>query len=234
MNRRTIKRQRFEIELGEETVTVNVEASVRKSLKLALNRQGEVTLKLPRHYSKQHALQFLTQHHHWLQEKRQQFTHAQQKKQTQCYLQGRALHFHPSEVSDVTVTEHCLLYPQQWSAEIFQQRLDTWQRAQAYILYEEMIERWWPFFSAFGERPTLRVKKMTTRWGSLSKRGYINLNLALLQLPPHLLELVVVHELCHLKHFDHGKGFQQLMTHCLDDWQQREDDLLHWQRLLLI
>src|SRR5690554_7982974 len=63
---------------------------------------------------------------------------------------------------------------------------------------------------------------MRTRWGSLSQRGYINLNLAFIQLPEALMELVVVHELCHLKHFDHGVGFKQLMTQCFPDWRERE------------
>jgi len=39
--------------------------------------------------------------------------------------------------------------------------------------------------------------------------------------------LVVVHELCHLKHFDHGPGFRRLMTECLPDWQQRDKQLNH-------
>src|SRR5690554_5936291 len=79
-----------------------------------------------------------------------------------------------------------------------------------------------------------RVKKMRTRWGSLSQRGYINLNLALIQLPEALMELVVVHELCHLKHFDHGVGFKQLMTQCLPDWRERERALQAYGHQLLI
>jgi len=51
--------------------------------------------------------------------------------------------------------------------------------------------------------------------------------LALMQLPLDLIELVVVHELCHLKHFDHGPGFRRLMTECLPDWQQRDKQLNH-------
>ena len=68
----------------------------------------------------------------------------------------------------------------------------------------------------------LRIKRMRTRWGSLSKKGYINLNLALLSLPEDLIELVVVHELCHLEHFDHGPVFIACMTSCLPDWRARD------------
>ena len=46
-----------------------------------------------------------------------------------------------------------------------------------------------------------------------------------MQLPAELIELVVVHELCHLKHFDHGTGFKSLMSEALPDWRQREKRL---------
>lgn len=43
-----------------------------------------------------------------------------------------------------------------------------------------------------------------------------------MSLTPDLIELVVVHELCHLRHFDHGPGFRALMSECLPDWRERD------------
>lgn len=73
--------------------------------------------------------------------------------------------------------------------------------------------------------PQLRVKNMRTRWGSLSSRGYINLNMKLMHLPEHLIEMVVVHELCHSHHLHHGQAFYQLMAQHMPDYQQREREL---------
>ena len=101
--------------------------------------------------------------------------------------------------------------------------LDTWYREQARRHFNTEIDRQFPFFADRGHaRPLLRVKRMKSRWGSLSSRGYINLNLALIQLPRPCLEYVVTHELCHLEHMNHGPGFQRLMDQRLPDWRARK------------
>jgi hypothetical protein len=50
-----------------------------------------------------------------------------------------------------------------------------------------------------------------TRWGSCSCRGTISLNARLLFLAPSLVRHVVIHELCHLKHPNHGRMFHELL-----------------------
>ncbi|MBZ2188960.1 M48 family metallopeptidase [Alcanivorax sp. JB21] len=101
--------------------------------------------------------------------------------------------------------------------------LDSWYREQARTHFNAEIDRQFPFFADRGHaRPLLRIKRMKSRWGSLSSRGYINLNLALIQLPRSCLEYVVAHELCHLEHMDHGPGFHRLMDQRLPDWRARK------------
>lgn len=43
--------------------------------------------------------------------------------------------------------------------------------------------------------------------------------------PAEFLEMIVVHELAHLKEPDHGKAFYQLCTHMTPDYHQLEFDL---------
>ena len=101
--------------------------------------------------------------------------------------------------------------------------VEGWMRRQAKPVFEDSIERQFHWFEQQGfVRPTLRIKKMRTRWGSLSARGYINLNMALLHYPADALDYVVMHELCHLKHMDHGPGFHALMDARMPDWRHRK------------
>ena len=51
------------------------------------------------------------------------------------------------------------------------------------------------------------LKNMKTRWGSCSVSRNINLNIHLMQLPNHLIDYVILHELVHTVHKNHGPGF---------------------------
>ena len=51
---------------------------------------------------------------------------------------------------------------------------------------------------------------------------------------PEFLQMIVVHELAHLKEYDHNKAFYQLCTYMLPDYHQLEFDLrmyLTWREL---
>jgi len=64
------------------------------------------------------------------------------------------------------------------------------------------------------------VKKMKTRWGTYSVRtGRISFSLQLAHKPIACLEYVIAHELGHIKHHNHGKGFIAYMDNCLPDWR---------------
>lgn len=54
---------------------------------------------------------------------------------------------------------------------------------------------------------TIRLRYMSSRWGSCSMRGAITLNTALLFTSPEILEYVIVHELAHRLHPNHSKHF---------------------------
>ena len=61
------------------------------------------------------------------------------------------------------------------------------------------------------------IKHNATNWGSCSARSNINLNLNIVRLPKALQDYVLLHELCHLRHQDHGHGFHLLLEHVLTD-----------------
>ena len=57
----------------------------------------------------------------------------------------------------------------------------------------------------------VRIKHNVSNWGSCSVKGNINLNLNLMRLPEELRDYVMLHELCHLKHLNHGPEFHALL-----------------------
>ena len=71
-----------------------------------------------------------------------------------------------------------------------------------------------------GRTPSeVKVRKMKN-WGNCKQDGRITLNLNLAKKDPICLEYVVMHELCHLIEFNHGKKFKKLMDKFCPDWKK--------------
>jgi len=51
------------------------------------------------------------------------------------------------------------------------------------------------------------IKNNKTRWGSCSQKNNINLSLHLMRLPDHLIDYILLHELVHTLHRNHGRHF---------------------------
>jgi len=61
------------------------------------------------------------------------------------------------------------------------------------------------------------IKHNASNWGSCASKGNINLNLNIVRLPKVLQDYILLHELCHLRHQDHGHAFHLLLEHVLTD-----------------
>jgi len=70
------------------------------------------------------------------------------------------------------------------------------------------------------------VKHNTSNWGSCSSKGNINLNLNIMRVPRPLQDYILLHELTHLRHPDHGPAFHAELERLLADHlsQNREED----------
>lgn len=62
--------------------------------------------------------------------------------------------------------------------------------------------------SEFGFTPNrITVRGQSSRWGSCSRKGNINLNFRMMKFRREIINYIIIHELCHLRHFDHSKAF---------------------------
>ena len=217
------------IELHGREVVVTIHAMKRKSLRLGINAKGEVEVKVPLRCPQKELLAFLSQHTAWLENRLTHFNKVEQSQKEKMQYLGKSYRFQQStqKSKQPVLIEDTCYYPQSWTEQNLLAKVEAWQRTQAKEVFEQLIDKWWPHFSqgALIARPVLRVKKMRSRWGSLSSKGNINLSLKLLELSPSIIEMVVVHELCHSHYFDHSANFYRLMAEKLPDYKAREIEL---------
>lgn len=104
--------------------------------------------------------------------------------------------------------------------------LEQWYQVRASEVFAARLIQWinHPTYRDL-RPPMLRLRRMRRRWGSCSSRGVITLNTRLVERHPELIDYVVVHELCHLRVFDHSARFYALMDAVLPDWRRRRQAL---------
>lgn len=64
----------------------------------------------------------------------------------------------------------------------------------------------------------ITIRNQRTKWGSCSAKGNLNFNCLLMLTPPEVIDSVVVHELCHIRHLNHSKEFYQLVLKTYPDY----------------
>ena len=97
-------------------------------------------------------------------------------------------------------------------------------QAEALACFTAMSDKVYPAFAGVlgGQKPTIRVRDMTSRWGvCYMKRRQITFALQLYNMPPAAQIYVVVHEYCHFLQPNHSPAFWAEVAKLLPDWKAR-------------
>lgn len=77
----------------------------------------------------------------------------------------------------------------------------------------------------------IAIRNTKRSWGSCSELGNLNFNYKIIFLPEALAEYIIVHELCHLREFNHSPRFWAHMDEILPDHKERRRMLKKVERL---
>lgn len=104
--------------------------------------------------------------------------------------------------------------------------LFKWFHQQAYELFGRKIEEIRLKNRCHNFNPAgVAIRSLKSRWGSCSSKGKITLNAELIKLEERFTEYVIIHELCHLKHHNHGKEYYRLLEELIPDYKSIRKDL---------
>lgn len=99
----------------------------------------------------------------------------------------------------------------------------AWYETTGQRWLQDRISRW--SSRTGGGDVDVHVMHLGYRWGSSRGTGRINLHWAILQLPPSLIDYVLVHELIHLREPNHTPQFWLFMERAMPDYPERHDRL---------
>jgi predicted metal-dependent hydrolase len=85
------------------------------------------------------------------------------------------------------------------------------QRTKKYLLYFEV-------------KPSLlKIQSLKNKWGNCSARNQLRFNWRVAMAKMSIIDYIIVHELCHIKHKDHSKTFWNEVQKILPDYEERKE-----------
>ena len=101
-----------------------------------------------------------------------------------------------------------------------QEEIETLAR-KALTVIPDRVRHFAPIVGVTYGRITIRNQR--SRWGSCSGKGNLNFNCLLMLTPDHVVDYVVVHELCHRLEMNHSPAFWAQVERVLPDYQKSRE-----------
>ena len=103
-------------------------------------------------------------------------------------------------------------------------KFDNWYKNYTLEIYNSALDSIYKKFKKYEIiKPTIKVVKMKTRWGTCDiEKKIITLNKELIKVDEFLIEFVLTHEMIHFLYKNHDKNFWNFLTMLMPDWKERE------------
>lgn len=92
---------------------------------------------------------------------------------------------------------------------------ETWYKRSLYYELRKLLPAWTKKIKV--NPVSVNIKTVKSIWGSCSSKGNLTFSTRLALVPAEILEYVVAHELCHIRHMDHSACFWKELTVYISD-----------------
>lgn len=203
--------------LNDRKISYTLRRCKRKSVGLTINHEG-LKISVPLQASVSHIESILQQKADWITKKLEQW---QSKKSLAISWTHDAIYPLLNEpwrialkpTGEIAMAQSFDHEPRLLAIELTPRQIEifvmNWYQQQAIACFQQRIGIYAQKLAV--PAPPFRLSQAKTRWGSCNSRGIIHLNWRLIQLPLHLIDYVVAHELAHLIEMNHSKAFWNLV-----------------------
>lgn len=197
--------------------------SRRKTIGIYISAEQGVEVRAPRHVSARQAHEFVVEKQAWIEKQLNKLANQPQRYEPNWEWGGEHYFLgEPQVVHCQTGLEADFVLPGKPSdsREQIEKRIASWYRAQATEVFNERHQFWVARMASMNLPDSfVELRQMKRRWGSCRKNGKITLNTHLVKYPLECVDVVIVHELCHLLEFNHSARFYTLMSQNLPQWK---------------
>ncbi len=218
-------------------ISVEVTKKNIKNINLRVRSDASVHLSVPKHYSYESISQFLYSKLEWIKKHRDKlqsegtFLPDRPVSGSRFYLFGQVYELeivYGRRYSLVIDGDRAIFTVTKSSSNKNRQKfINEWYRQKLYEKVKYYLPKWELLTGL--QSSSWQIKNMRTRWGTCNTRTKkIWLNLQLAKRPVDCLCYVILHELAHLRVYDHGPQFVSILDRHMPNWRdiKRELDLM--------
>ena len=230
---------------GACTIEFEFVKSDRRTLGLTVGRDGTVVARAPRRAREADVVRWVAGHADWIVRRQREAAERARRTPSRRFVDGE-MHLYLGREYRLTIErggaeggaerapERVRFDGREFRVTVdedappgrVEDLMDAWYMRRARAVLAERLDVCWASFPDGGRpRPALRVKRMRSRWGSMSPAGAMSLRLDLIRAPVECIDYVIVHELCHLLHRGHGRQFWAMVGTLVPDWKDRRKRL---------
>lgn len=204
--------------IGEVTIAVSRRS---RRISISVRPPGRVRLSMPVGVSVKEGMRFLESKREWIMEAQQKMAAKGTAEPISMPYSTRShtLRLDPADTDRITVRvaagEIKVRYPIEinYTEPTVQQAItkgieEAWRVEAKQLLPSRTAELALRHGFRHG---TVSVRNTRSRWGSCSARNDISLSIRLMKLPDYLIDYIILHELCHTIHKNHGADFHALL-----------------------
>jgi len=222
-----------ELVFPDSSVDILIRRSRRKTIAIHVYPQGRpVELRAPLKCPWHEINAFLESKSSWIKDSVEELSKLPPPVKP-CYIDGSqhrflgqsySLQLRKKHRTDISLRSGVLLVScrQPTNEALVNKHLNNWYKEQGLKLFRERLSYCLTRFEVPPVLAGLEVRKMKSRWGSCSQSGVITLNSLLVRADIAAIDLVITHELCHLRHFSHDRHFYSTMDEVMPNWRERE------------
>ena len=216
-------------------IKYNIVYSRRRSIGIIVSPDKGVVVRAPYRASLKTIDRFVREKADWIRKHTERFSGITQLNHDKLYTDGEIhlymgrehiLKISPSSQSYVNQYDNIIEVGSDGKEGRVKMLLDRWYMKKAEEKFSAKLKEILIRYKEYNFSPSkLAVRSLKSRWGSCTSKGKITISSELAKLEERLIDYVIIHELCHLKYHNHGKGYYHLLEMLVPDYKAIRKEL---------